>query len=94
MEHLTIDEILDFVSLTELNDESIKLAATVNGHIRECEKCLKLVDAFQLIYDEFERLNIKGNFKGFLSEDLLKEKKENNKLVEAVNVLKEMDALK
>ena len=59
----SVDEILNFVSLTELNNESIELSATVNGHIRKCEKCLKLVRSFQMIYDEFSRLNVGGDFK-------------------------------
>lgn len=35
MEHLTVDEIIEFVSLTELNNEAINLFASVNGHIRK-----------------------------------------------------------
>lgn len=52
MNHLTVDEIMDFVSLTELDTESVRLSAAVNGHIRSCEKCRKLVQSFYMIYEE------------------------------------------
>ena len=55
MKHLTADEILEFVSLSKLDDEAIRLSAAVNGHIRQCEKCRKLVSAFQLIQDEMSK---------------------------------------
>ena len=53
MEHLTVDEIIEFVSLTKMDSKAIELSATVNGHIRKCEKCLEQVRAFQKIHDEF-----------------------------------------
>lgn len=65
MEHLTVDEIIEFVSLTEFNSKSLSLSATVNGHIRKCGKCLELVRAFQLIYDEFSRLNTRMSFREY-----------------------------
>lgn len=70
MEHLTIDEVLDFVSMTELNAESIRLSAAVNGHIRKCDRCLKLVQSFQLLYDEFSRLQLNGGFKAFAVDNM------------------------
>ncbi len=66
MSHLTVEEIVRFVSLTELNAEALELAATVNGHIRSCEGCRRLVDAYQAIYDEFSGLNINCDFEGFV----------------------------
>ena len=94
MKHLTVDEILDFVSLTELNNESIELSAAVNGHIRKCEKCLKLLRAFQMIYDEFSRINVGGDFKGFITENLSELKNENNQSVEVVNAIDEIDVFR
>ena len=68
MKHLTVDEILDFVSLTDLSRESVELAAKVNGHTRRCEQCRKTVCAFQEIYDQFVRYSAEGSFKNFISE--------------------------
>lgn len=94
MKHLTVDEILNFVSLTELNNESIELSVAVNGHIRKCEKCLKLVRAFQMIYDEFSRLNVGGDFKDFITENLSVLKNENKQSVEVANALDEIDGFR
>ena len=80
MKHLTIDEMLDFVSLTELNSASIALSVAVNGHIRKCEKCLKTVRALQMIYDEFTRRNMKGEFKEFISENIAELKSGNTRI--------------
>ena len=51
MNHLTLDEIIDFVSLIELNKESMQLISTVNSHIAECDECRELVRSYQLVYD-------------------------------------------
>lgn len=65
MEHLTVDEMIRFVSLTEMNPEAVELAASVNRHIRGCKDCLKRVRAFQLIYDEFTELCAQGEFRTY-----------------------------
>ena len=52
MNHLTLDEIIDFVSLTEINEESIAWMGMVNAHIAQCRECRELVRSYQLIYDE------------------------------------------
>lgn len=94
MEHLTVDEILNFVSLTELNNESIEVSAAVNGHIRKCEKCRKLVRGFQMIHDEFSRLNAGDNFKAFIAGKLYELKNENKQSVEVVNAFDEIDGFR
>lgn len=66
MEHLNVEKIIAFVSLTELNSEAIRLSADVNGHIRECKKCLELVRSFQMIYDEFLQTDINIDFKKYI----------------------------
>ena len=52
MNHLTLDEIIDFVSLTEINEESIQLMGKVNAHMAQCRECRALVRSYQLVYDE------------------------------------------
>lgn len=71
MKHLTVDEIIDFISLTELNRDSIKLCATVNAHLCECDKCLELTKAFKAIHDEFVKLEKDKDFKEFINERLI-----------------------
>lgn len=55
MDHLTLDDIIEFVSLTEINDESMQLISAVNTHIAECGECRALVRSFQTVYDELAR---------------------------------------
>ncbi len=71
MEHLKTDEIIEFVSAKKLTDESVELAKKINGHIRDCDRCLKVVRSFQMIFDEFEKMGSGGCFKKFLNEKLI-----------------------
>ena len=60
MNHLTVDEMIDFVSLTDLDKESLALASKVNSHISRCRECREKVKAFQTVYDgliKMERIN-------------------------------------
>lgn len=91
MKHLTVDEIIEFVSLTELNSEAIKLSASVNGHIRECEKCLTLVRSFQMIYDEFCRLSSHRDFKKYIIDKVLKDTAENETETDEESETEEFD---
>lgn len=71
MDHLTFDEIVDFVSMTEYNQKAIDLASVVNGHICKCDECLKVVRSMQLIYDEFSALAQKQSFRSYISESIV-----------------------
>lgn len=71
MNHLTIEEIIEFVSLSEFNAEAVRLASAVNTHIVRCEQCLRLVQAFQSVYGEFERMNRTDEFRKYAKELLL-----------------------
>ncbi len=70
MDHLSVDEIIGFVTAEELTEQSVKLIDRVNSHICVCSKCLETVQAFQLIYDEFLEMSVNGDFKLFLSQAL------------------------
>lgn len=63
MKHLTANEIIDFISMTNLDEKSLKNASVVTSHITECETCLRKVNAFQVIFDEFERLGLHAKSK-------------------------------
>lgn len=51
MNHLTNEEIQQFVSFKILSDDNLKLAARVNSHILKCDSCLNLVREWQDNYD-------------------------------------------
>ncbi len=61
MKHLTVDEMIDFVSLSRLDAESLALASKVNAHLADCGECRKKITAFQTVYDEFVRIGRKKN---------------------------------
>ena len=62
MNHLTTNEIIDFVMENRLNDNFLQLASRVNAHILKCDKCLALVEAYQTVYDELERMGRLSEF--------------------------------
>lgn len=52
MEHLTIEDIIQFVTISVIDENSFRLASRVNTHILQCDQCRKKVSAFQTIYDK------------------------------------------
>lgn len=62
MEHLKLEQIIEFVSMTEINPETLALSSKVVGHIRECQECLDKVKSFRLVYDEFVKLGNEAAF--------------------------------
>ena len=91
MTHLTIDEMIEFVSLTELNSEALELSATVNGHIAKCERCLRLVRAFQIVYDGFSSVNKNEDFRKYVLNDILNSKGKSKEEIEIKTVFKDME---
>jgi hypothetical protein len=71
MRHLTVEEIIDFVSIRGWTEASLALIARVNGHILNCDACLKRVQAFRLIHEEFSRMDVDTNFKDWLEQNEL-----------------------
>ncbi len=61
MEHLTIEDIIQFVTISVIDESSIRLASKVNTHILQCDLCRKKVSAFQTVYDEFLSNNASKN---------------------------------
>lgn len=81
MTHLTVEEIIDFVSFDKLTEENIALAKKVNEHICSCKTCFEKVSAFQLIFEEFQRIgtirDAKQSIYQIVDNDLLNEMQEN-----------------
>ncbi len=55
-EHLSAEQIIEFVSIDELTEETMAKMNAVNAHIYQCEECAKRVKAFFDISDEFARI--------------------------------------
>lgn len=58
MKHVTVDEMIDFVSFETVDPKALENASNVTAHIRCCGDCLRRINAFQMIYDE---LKVRGD---------------------------------
>lgn len=74
--HLTKDDIIDFILIDTLNEESLELAKRVNTHIMECSECFKLVNAFRTVQSEFELCEGVPNLEAFLAKRYAEESEE------------------
>ena len=92
MNHLTIDEIIEFVSSGKADVETLQLISTVNQHIRKCPKCLRLVRAFQMVHDEFVKIGDSREFENYLYNVIKKENTE--KFLELKEAVDEYDGLR
>lgn len=54
MDHLTNEEIIDFVQAQCLDTETMKLITKVNAHIGNCQECQKKVALFMKIQDKMD----------------------------------------
>lgn len=64
--HLTVDEMIEFVSFSEITEETLSMSAKVNGHIRGCAECMERVSAFQDVYDELCKIGSAAFAKGII----------------------------
>lgn len=81
MKHLTVDEIIDFVSMDKVDAKTLAKASYVNAHIRSCEQCLRKVRAFQTVYDELVRMGNKSAFRE-VAREMVEEKLSQEDLLE------------
>lgn len=79
MKHLTVDEMIDFVSINKLDDESLKLASVVSAHILQCDICRKKVEAFQIVYDELIKMTKNKNFSNIINKKVIDNEKNSEK---------------
>lgn len=69
MDHLTTNEIIEFVSIRTPDAASLRLASRVNGHILQCRECLRLVEAFQNVSDELQMMERTAEYENIMSGD-------------------------
>lgn len=55
LEHLSIDEIINYITANKVNMETLDLLSKVNGHIRTCCECREKVLAFETVNDELKK---------------------------------------
>ena len=86
MKHLTIDEIIDFVSINKVDKDSLILAKKVNAHLMKCSVCREKIVAFQAVYDELVRIGKTERFCETVKGDMRHEKNHCNSIVEKIQV--------
>ena len=58
-EHLSTEQIIEFVAIDELTEETKAKMSAVNAHIFHCKECATRVRAYLEISEEFERIGKK-----------------------------------
>ncbi len=91
MNHLTFDEIIEYVSMSKLNEEALMLASKVDTHIRDCDECLELVRAVRAIYEEFVRMKKEKSFTDFLKKPVAVDDKTKARLEEIQTAFKSFE---
>lgn len=62
MKHVTVDEMIGFVSMDTPDEKSLELASKVTAHICRCAECRGKVRAFQVICDEMTAAGDRKHF--------------------------------
>ena len=75
MEHLSIEEIIKYVTVTTVDKETLELLSKVNGHIRNCSSCKEKIDSYESINDELKKIANEYGFDLNHISDLIKIKK-------------------
>lgn len=75
MEHLSIEEIIKYVTVNNVDKETLDLLSKVNGHIRSCSSCKEKVDSYESINDELKKVTNENGFDLNHLSDLIKIKK-------------------
>ena len=76
MNHLTVKEMIDFVSFNKPDNESMKLMSKVNSHIFRCDVCRKKIETLQFAYDELTEMGKEDEIDTVIKKCGAKEKKE------------------
>ncbi len=62
MKHLTVEQIIDFVSFETLDNNTLQIASQVTAHINCCDECMEKVRAFQTVYDRLKERGVEKYF--------------------------------
>lgn len=57
-EHLSLDELIQFIGARKVNSEFFSLAARVNSHIRKCDACRQEYNTLLAIDHSISRLSV------------------------------------
>ena len=80
MVHLTVEEMIDFVSFKKPDDRILALASKVNAHVYKCEECREKLEAFQTVYDGLVKYGREITLKKSISKQITKKLQETAEL--------------
>ena len=97
--HLSVEDMINFVSADGLGRDELALASRVTYHILRCARCREKVDAFQTVYDELEKAET--DFAIRTAAEMKKRQKDRRELLrrlyssksEALNKMEEIEKL-
>ncbi len=79
LKHLSIEEIIKYVTANKVDKETLDLLSKVNGHIRNCPSCKEKVVAYETVNDEFKKETVENGLELNHIDDLIEiEKSINN----------------
>lgn len=76
MEHLSVEEIIKYVTANKVDSETLDLLSKVNGHIRICPACREKVGAYECVNEAIEKEVFENSFDLEHFDDLTKKEKE------------------
>ena len=94
MNHLTFEEIVEYVSLKKLDERALLLSSKVDTHIRACEKCLELVRAVRSIHDEFEKMKDNHQVPDFIKDSAELDSKTESRIREIQSAFPDTEKVK
>lgn len=56
MKCLSDEEIIRYLSVDDISQESMQLVSQVHAHERECQKCREKIEAFRAVYEKMGKL--------------------------------------
>lgn len=76
MEHLSVEEIIKYVTANKVDSETLNLLSKVNGHIRNCPTCREKISAYECINEELKKEVFENGFDLNHFDDLIRIEKE------------------
>ena len=76
MEHLTVEEIIKYVTANKVDRETVDLLSKVNGHIRTCPACEEGVSAFECVNEALEKATFENDLDLNNFDELIKTERE------------------
>lgn len=75
LEHLSIEEIIEYVTANKVSKETLDLMSRVNGHIRICSSCREKIESYERINEKLIKESLIGDSSFNDVDEIIKMKK-------------------